>query len=109
MRNGELFIELPGNGTGLIELAESASTEDFYPLDRIGFSAGETFGAHLKVTLSNDTSFLVDLEGVTTVADAIEKAVRANAGLIAEIIADPDAAVGEDDDDGGAPMAASGK
>ena len=45
----------------------------------------------------------------TDVAQAIEKAVRANAGLIAEIIADPEAAVGEEDDDGGASLAASGE
>ncbi len=43
------------------------------------------------------------------IADAIEQAVRANAGLIAEIIADPDAKMphGDGDDDGAAPVAAS--
>ncbi len=45
----------------------------------------------------------------TDVAEAIEKAVRANAGLIAEIIADPEAVVGEEVDDGKAPVVASGE
>ena len=41
------------------------------------------------------------------VAEAIERAVRANAGLIADIIADPDSVAEDEDDD--APVAAGGK
>ena len=86
--NDTLKLTLPGNAIASVRLQESNTSGEFYGLRRLGFTAGDAYGHHLSITPRIGSVFMVDLEGVTTIGDVIDRIEAASPDLSVDLTED---------------------